>query len=88
MGMFLLADGTHAGFDKHRYRFFWEGAGDKRKFHCVNYRQVCLPKDKSGLGIMNTKLMNISLMVKWIWRLFNEDPRSTMWHVIISAKYP
>jgi hypothetical protein len=22
MGLFLLADGTHAGFDKHRNRFF------------------------------------------------------------------
>jgi hypothetical protein len=25
LGLFLLADGTHAGFDKHRNRFFWEG---------------------------------------------------------------
>jgi hypothetical protein len=33
MGLFLLAEGTHAGFDKHMERFFWEGVGDKRKFH-------------------------------------------------------
>jgi hypothetical protein len=25
MGLFLLDDGTHAGFDKHRNKFFWEG---------------------------------------------------------------
>jgi hypothetical protein len=25
MSLFLLADGTHDGFDKHRNRFFWEG---------------------------------------------------------------
>jgi hypothetical protein len=25
MGLFLLADGTHSRFDKHRSRFFWEG---------------------------------------------------------------
>jgi hypothetical protein len=30
MGLFLLADGTHAGFDKHLARFFWEGIGDKK----------------------------------------------------------
>jgi hypothetical protein len=29
LGLFLLADGTHAGFDKHRNRFFWEGQGTK-----------------------------------------------------------
>jgi hypothetical protein len=32
--------------------------------------------------------MNISLMVKWIWRLFTERPEASLWHRIISAKYP
>jgi hypothetical protein len=45
MGLFLLADGTHAGFDKHRCRFFWEGTRDKHKFHWVNWPKVFLPKD-------------------------------------------
>jgi hypothetical protein len=88
MSLFMLADGTHAGFDKHRARFFWEGVGDKRKYHWVNWVEVCKPKDQGGLGVMNTKLMNISLMVKWIWRLFAEQPESSLWHRIISAKYP
>jgi hypothetical protein len=36
MSLFLLPEGTHAGFDKHRSRFFWEGTGDKKKQHWVN----------------------------------------------------
>jgi hypothetical protein len=36
---------------------------------------------------MNSKIMNISLMVKWIWRLFNENPSDSLWHRIIKAKY-
>jgi hypothetical protein len=32
MGLFLLVEGTHAGFDKHLARFFWEGIGDKKSF--------------------------------------------------------
>jgi hypothetical protein len=87
MSLFLLADGTHAGFDKHIARFFWEGVGDKRKYYWVNWAEVCKPKDQGGLGVMNTKLMNISLMVKWIWRLFSEQPESLLWHRIVSAKY-
>jgi hypothetical protein len=35
MGLFMLANGTHAGFDKHWNRFFWEGQGNKRKYHLV-----------------------------------------------------
>jgi hypothetical protein len=38
MGLFLLQNGVHAKFDSHRARFFWEGAGTKRKYHLVNCR--------------------------------------------------
>jgi hypothetical protein len=88
MSLFLLPDGTHAGFDKHRCRFFWEGTGEKRKQHWVNWQEVCQPKDQGGLGITNTRIMNIALLVKWIWRLFKDDPEETLWQRIIRAKYP
>jgi hypothetical protein len=71
MGLFLLADGTHAGFDRHLARFFWEGVGEKRKFHWVNWPEVCRPKDQGGLGVINTRFLNIALMTKWIWILFD-----------------
>jgi hypothetical protein len=64
MALFLLADGTHAGFDTHRNRFFWEGQGAKKKFHWVNWEEICQPKSQGGLGVMNTKAMNICLMAK------------------------
>jgi hypothetical protein len=44
MGMFLLEDGIHARFDSIRSKFFWEGAGSKRKYHMVNWPAVCRPK--------------------------------------------
>jgi hypothetical protein len=88
MDLFLLADGTHVGFDKHRGKFFWEGKGKKRKYHWVNWPEVCRPKDQGGLGVMNTKLMNIALMAKWIWRIFAESPANSLWLCIIKAKYP
>jgi hypothetical protein len=47
-----------------------------------------MPKDEGGLGITNTKIMNVALMVKLIWRLFSEPPDSSLWHQIIRAKYP
>jgi hypothetical protein len=88
MSIFLLADGTHASFDKHRSGFFWEGTSEKRKQHWVSWSEVCMPKEQGGLGITNTKIMNVALMVKWIWRLFSENPNSSLWHQIIRAKYP
>jgi hypothetical protein len=58
MGLFLLADGTHAGFDKHINMFFWEGQGTKRKYHMVSRQDICQPKSQGGLGVIDTKTMN------------------------------
>jgi hypothetical protein len=65
MGLFLLADGTHAGFDKHQNRFFSEGQVNK-KYHLVKSKELCKPRSHGGLGVINTKTMNISLMARWI----------------------
>ena len=87
MSLFLLADGTHADVDKHLARIFWEGVGDKRKHHWVNWPTVCRPKQQGGLGVINTKLFNIALMAKWIWRLFTDNNSQSLWAKLLQAKY-
>jgi hypothetical protein len=73
MGLFLLQDGVHLRFDSHRARFFWEGSGPNRKYHLVNWLAVCRPKELGGLRVLNSKKMNVVLMMKWIWRLYHEE---------------
>jgi hypothetical protein len=73
MRLFMLADSTHAGFDKHLERFFSKGVSDKRKYHWVNWLEVCRPKDQGVLGINNSRFLNMALMKKWIWRLFDPN---------------
>jgi hypothetical protein len=87
MGLFLLADGTHAAMDRHRNRFFWEGQSAAKKFHMVNWKTICQPKSQGGLGVMNTNLMNIALMAKWIWRIFREENSGLLWLKLLRAKY-
>jgi hypothetical protein len=45
----------------------------------------CRPKEAGGLGLLNTKKMNLALLLKWIWRLYQE--KDTIWARIIRAKY-
>jgi hypothetical protein len=86
MGLFLLQDGIHARFDSLRSKFYWEASGPKRKYHLVNWPTVCRPKAMGGLGLLNTKKMNIALLVKWIWRLYQDE--ETIWARLLRAKYP
>ncbi|KAK1693140.1 hypothetical protein QYE76_009837 [Lolium multiflorum] len=85
MGLFLLQDGIHVKFDSIRSRFFWEGAGPKRKYHMVNWPSVCRPKPMGGLDLLNTKKMNVALLLKWVWKLYQPD--GSIWANLIRAKY-
>jgi hypothetical protein len=70
--------------DMHRSRFLSEEVKGKKKYHLVSWDVVCLPKHHGGLGILNLDLINISLLAKWLWKLFNED---NMWQQILKGKY-
>jgi hypothetical protein len=59
--------------------------GDKRKYHRVDWATVCRPREHGGLGILNTKYMNIALMLRWIWKLYQNE--GGMWAYLLRAKY-
>jgi hypothetical protein len=88
MGLFLLAEGTHDAFDKVLARFFWEGVGEKRKYHWLRWEECCVPQIMGGLGLTNTRAMNLALMLKWVWRILQPDTHNSLWFKILAAKYP
>ncbi|KAK3204388.1 hypothetical protein Dsin_018434 [Dipteronia sinensis] len=50
--------------DKISRDFLWSSNSEKKKVHLVNWKVVCLPKNKGGIGIKNMKLMNQPLLAK------------------------
>jgi hypothetical protein len=44
-----------------------------QKCHLVGWETVCTPKNRGGLGILDLRCMNISLLTKWIWKLENQE---------------
>jgi hypothetical protein len=85
MGIYLLHAASHKAMDSCRSRFFWEGAGDCRKYHMVYWPTVCKPKELGVLGILNTRFMNVALMLKWIRKLYQNA--EGLWVDLIHAKY-
>jgi hypothetical protein len=73
MSFYLLPKGTHKKMDSIRAKFFWRGASEEFKYHMVRWGAVCRPRDLGGLGIVNTRILNECLMVKWIWKWYHQQ---------------
>jgi hypothetical protein len=73
MVVYQLYEGNHQLFDTIRSRFYWQGTGKKRKYHMIKWEALNRPKEVGGLGFMDVRAMNISLLAKWIDRLERGD---------------
>lgn len=50
----------------------------------VKWSKVCKAKKEGGSGVKNVREMNISMLMKWWWRLETEE---WLWQDIVKAKY-
>lgn len=65
--------------------FLWGGVSGGQKISWVKWRSVCQPKDRGGLGVRDIRVVNVSLLAKWRWRLLiGED---TLWNEVLMEKY-
>lgn len=76
--------GVKKKLDRPRANFLWSGEENKHKYHLVAWEKVCRPKDLGGLGILDFDIMNIALLSKWLWKLFNEKG---LWQRLLWDKY-
>lgn len=56
-----------------------------RKFAWVNWKTVCLPKDKGGLGVKDLRTFNTALLDKWRWDIFHRQMEP--WARVLISKY-
>jgi hypothetical protein len=64
--------------------FLWGGLRGGRKMYWVSWKEVCKPKCQGGLGVRDVGKVNYSLLIKWRWRLLQND--AAFWKVILVAK--
>ncbi|MCI03482.1 putative non-LTR retroelement reverse transcriptase, partial [Trifolium medium] len=65
--------------------FLWGGTRRGKRISWIKWDVVCLPKSKGGLGVRDVRVVNISLLAKWRWRLLNND--NAVWKEVIQSKY-
>ncbi|KAG8072286.1 hypothetical protein GUJ93_ZPchr0006g43351 [Zizania palustris] len=85
MGVFMLPETVHRDIDSIRSKFFWGGMENKRKYHLMNWKKLCTPKDYGGLGFMDIRAMNTALLCKWIYHL--EAGNKGICYTLLRNKY-
>lgn len=51
----------------------------------VNWHNMCKTKEDGGLGIRDVYCMNVSLLMKWMWRICTEE--NAIWSKLLILKY-
>ena len=62
--------------------FLWGGG---RKINWVRWSLVCKPKEEGGLGVRDVRVVNLSLLAKWKWRLI--QGRNALWKEVLVERY-
>nr|KAJ0213850.1 hypothetical protein LSAT_V11C400201520 [Lactuca sativa] len=83
LSLFVAPQGVIGKLESIRRQFLWGNSGDKKKIHWVAWDIVTASKEAGGLGVGMIKSLNISLMVKWWWRL--RTGASTIWVAVIKG---
>ena len=51
----------------------------------MKWTRVCQPRLKGGLGVRDIRLVNLSLLAKWRWRLISDN--GSLWKNVLQDKY-
>lgn len=51
--------------DKIRRKFLWQGTSPKKKYSFLDWQAACIARQFGGLGILDLRHMNLSLLLKW-----------------------
>lgn len=59
-------------FEKSRRGFLWYGNNINKHGNClVKWEKVCLPKKAGGLGVLDLRTQNRTLLIKYLHKFFN-----------------
>ena len=85
LSIFRIPEGVLQTIDGLRRNFLWSSGDTGRGPHLVNWEAVCTAKTKGGLGVKDLRWMNVALLGKWIWEIWQGE--SGLWGKIVGEKY-
>ncbi|XP_078150204.1 uncharacterized protein LOC144545511 [Carex rostrata] len=87
MSVLLLPEWVLKEIDKIRRRFLWHGVStENRKINLASWTLVCMPKKAGGMGVIDLKSFNHTLLLKWLWRWVKPEQR--LWKPVMLNTVP
>lgn len=84
MACFQLPKWVINRLDRIRRSFLWgKNEENKTGISLLNWGMVCLPKEWGGMRASNLRFRNISLLLRWCWRLYTNV--TCLWSEKISS---
>lgn len=72
--------------DKIRRRFLWHGvATESHKLNLANWSIVCTPRELGGLGVLDLKVFNLAMLMKWCWHWAKLEEK--LWKLIFHCTH-
>ncbi|XP_028099815.1 uncharacterized protein LOC114299299 [Camellia sinensis] len=85
MSLHVILASVVARLQKLQRDFLWGDGGEDFKYHLVDWRRICQPKEVGGLGVRSVVQFNRALLGKWLWRFVRE--RDRLWRRVVASKF-
>ena len=87
MGIFKIPKALCDTINSMSAKYWWGQTKDGKKIYWINWKKLCTPKKKGGMGFRDIQAFNLTLLAKQAWQLI-QDTHSLFYRVYKSRYFP